>query len=165
MRQEIRLGTVGANGRDGDDNRTAFGKINEMTAELYAAAIVERGTNALGSWVKFSNGLQMTWGEQTANAAVPAGQGVAWNEGVQPAPFVGGPNNVQTTADFQFYTGANATGSALYSGKQTYGSPNGIQIVGINMGSAPALAHPSFIYGSAAAQSYKVSFQSVGFWK
>ena len=92
MRQEIRLGTVGANGRDGDDNRTAFKKINEMTAELY----IESGSNANGNFTKLPDGTAMAWGEisiPSVGIASPNGTG-AFNSLAQsfrpmPITFVG----------------------------------------------------------------------------
>lgn len=204
-RQEIRLGTVGANGRDGDDNRTSFGKINEMTTEIYgsleslgtsvtnlgttvtnlgtavaglgtaahadivgtmtAGAIIEKGSNANGSFVRFADGTQITWGRQNKNAAVAAGTAVAWDEASQPAPFLAGIANFATHVHFEFWSAAGQTGQPLYSCNQSYSNTGKTALIGINMGISPSAAHPSFTYGVIAAASYTVQFMSVGRWK
>lgn len=163
-RQAISLGTVGANGRDGDDNRTAFTKINNMTLELYGA-IEEEGTNANGSYIKFVNGTLITWGNIIRNMAVPPGQAMSWGglTADQPFAFVGKPIIV---SDIGFYQNANAGGLTLYGSKFNYpGLDGGIISAHLNTGIAPAHAHPGFTIGTFAAASVMISFHCMGKWK
>ena len=99
--QEIILGTP-PTGLGGDPPRVASQKINLMTQELYeknaslgaaafaaivgtmaSGAIIEQGTNASGSFIKFADGTLITWGVRIISYGVggelPAGRGQAWD--------------------------------------------------------------------------------------
>lgn len=59
--QTINLG-VDPNGVGGDTERAAFNKCNLNFNELYAGiakAVIETGSNSVGSWVKFSDGTMI----------------------------------------------------------------------------------------------------------
>lgn len=160
----INLGTA-PTGAGGDTERAAFDKCNANFTELYAGGGIESASNAKGSYTKFPNGTLITWGVQTVNANTPAGQGVVWDAGTanQPYPFTDLPI---AKVEFAFMTGANGSGDTIYSSVQTYNGTNNRPLtVGINMGTRPALAHPSFVYGTQASASYLVYFQCVGRWK
>lgn len=179
-RQEIILGTP-PSGLGGDPPRVASQKINHMTQELYdgqaklgtaafasivgsmaSGAIIERGDNASGSYVKFADGTMMTWGQQIINATVLPGQAVAWDVGRQPMPFVGQPSH---KIDMAYMHGANGTGDVIYTCIQTYATSGRPIVAGVNMGVLPSLSHPSFTYGTVVSASHFVYFQSVGRWK
>lgn len=73
-KQIIQLGTE-PSGIGGDTERSAFTKCNANFTELYegiAQAVIEKGTNARGSWVKFSDGTMIQsfvpWVSATATA-------------------------------------------------------------------------------------------------
>lgn len=93
-RQVIDLTTVQANGKKGESAVNAFTKINNMTQELYDAtaaaykranilgtvsqlggvptgAIIERGTNANGKYVRYADGSQICFG--SVNTTTVAG--------------------------------------------------------------------------------------------
>lgn len=179
-RQEIILGTP-PSGLGGDPPRVASQKINHMTQELYdwqaklgtaafasivgsmaSGAIIERGENASGSYVKLADGTMMTWGLQIINATVLPGQATTWDVGRQPMPFVGQPSH---KIEMTYMRGANGTGDTIYTAMQAYAT-SGRQIpVGVNMGVMPSLSHPSYTYGTVTAGSYVVYFQSMGRWK
>ena len=183
-RQEIILGTP-PNGLGGDPPRVASQKINFMTQELYdkaaglksaafadvvgyvaSGAIIEQGTNASGSFIKFADGTLITWGIRIisygAGGDLPAGRGQAWDGALQPATFVGQPAHNVTLS---FTTGQDGTGIALYTLMQTYWMNSRVLYVGVNTGHAPAFVHPPMEYGTLAAGSFVASFQSSGRWK
>lgn len=175
---------MAANGRDGDDNRTSFTKINQMTEEIYDAigdlgtaaaadvvgtvtdgSIIESGSNAKGNYTRFADGTQITWGAQVKNVAVAAGTGVSWDDADQPIPFLAGSGNVQTNVSFSFHPSPGGGGGLIYGAVQSYN--NGVKWfhTGINMGTSPSASHPMFTYGTINALSYVVCFQSTGRWK
>lgn len=162
-KQTINLGTA-PTGAGGDTNRAAFVKAQANFDELYATGAIERGSNAKGEYTKYPDGTLITWGKQIINDAVPGGQGRTWNPGTanQPYPFVGTP---VTEINFTMMTGTNGTGSGLYSSTQQYYQGGDIIQVGINMGTLPAAAHPTYVYGTTAAASYIVFFNCMGRWK
>ena len=183
-RQEIILGTP-PTGLGGDPPRVASQKINLMTQELYeknaslgaaafaaivgtmaSGAIIEQGTNASGSFIKFADGTLITWGVRIisygAGGDLPAGRGQAWDGALQPATFVGQPSHSVTLS---FMTGQDGTGNALYTLMQTYWMSSRVVYIGVNMGHAPAFVHPPLAFGTFAAGSFVASFQSSGRWK
>ena len=182
--QEIILGTP-PTGLGGDPPRVASQKINFMTRELYdkaaalksaafadvvgsvvSGAIIEQGTNASGSFIKFADGTLITWGVRIISYGVggelPAGRGQAWDGALQPATFVGQPAHNVTLA---FMTGQNGTGTALYTLMQAYWNGSVVVHTGVNIGHTPAAVHPQMTYGTLAAGSFIASFQSSGRWK
>ena len=180
-RQEIILGAL-PNGLGGDPPRTASEKINYMTKELYDknaalgtaafantlgsvlnGAIIERGSNANGEFVKFADGTMLTWGAQSAYTDLPPGQAISWdanNLSLQPAAFVG---RWESVVNYGLY---NSSGVAIYTNNFIYASPSGdLTFAGFNTGNSPAYAHPSFTTGTQIAKSYVAHFQSVGRWR
>ena len=180
-RQEIILGTP-PTGLGGDPPRVASMKINAMTRELYeknaslgsaafaslvgsvaGGAIIEHGSNAKGNFTKFADGTMITWGSQLFNVQTFAGQGGVFNETDQPANFVAG--SFRSSVFFNFFGSANKGAPTLYSTMLYFSWGLGNVYVGINMGTSPAAAHPSFTYGPITSQSYEISYQTVGRWK
>ena len=135
---------------------------SNVAGSMSAGAIIERGDNASGSYVKFADGTMMTWGQQIINATVLPGQAVAWDVGRQPMPFVGQPSH---KIDMAYMHGANGTGDVIYTCIQTYATSGRPIVAGVNMGVLPSLSHPSFTYGTVVSASHFVYFQSVGRWK
>lgn len=179
-RQEIILGTP-PSGLGGDPPRVASQKINHMTQELYdgqaklgaaafasivgsmaSGAIIERGENASGSYVKLADGTMMTWGLQIINATVLPGQATAWDVSRQPMPFVG---QASYKIEMGYRRGTDGTGDPIYTSMQAYAASGRQIAVGVNMGVMPSLSHPSYIYGTVVAASYFVYFQAMGRWK
>lgn len=179
-RQEIVLGTP-PTGLGGDPPRVASMKINAMTQELYeknamlgsaafaslvgtvvSGAVIERGDNASGSYVKLADGTMMTWGMQIINVNVLPGQGISWDVYRQPMPFVGQPSH---KIEIAFMAGQNATGDVLYTQMQVYATSGRQVSVAMNTGNKPSQSHPSYTIGPAAAASYFVYYQSMGRWK
>ena len=135
---------------------------SNVVGVMSGGAIIERGDNASGSYVKFVDGTMMTWGLQTINATVLPGQAISWDVGRQPMPFVGLPSH---KVEMAHMSGANGTGDLIYTCIQTYATSGRPIFAGVNMGVLPRLSHPSFTYGTVVAESYFVYFQSVGRWK
>lgn len=163
-KQTINMGTA-PTGAGGDTRRSAFAKCQANFDELYDLVAIASGTNALGSFIRYSDGTQITWGNQTINRAVAAGTATSWT-GVtseQPAPFVGIPHIM---VNIGFYTAAAGSGQSLYGSAYTYGDTNGGLITAVlNTGIAPAEAHPGFGMGTKAAASIRVAFRCIGKWK
>lgn len=185
-RQEIILGTA-PTGLGGDPPRTASTKINAMTQELYGitntiksaayadvvgtvanGAIIERGSNSSGEFVKFADGTMLTWGGVfVLNLNIIGGGSLEFDIARnQPAAFIPVPVP-QHKINFAFFSGADGRGSARYGSTMTFSSPgSGAQrFFGINTGKSPDFDLPSFTVGTLAAQSCLVSFQSIGRWK
>lgn len=163
-KQTINLGTA-PTGAGGDTTRAAFVKAQANFDEIYTSGLIERGSNAKGEYAKFPDGTLITWGKQIINDTVVAGQGRTWNAGNanQPYPFTATPP--VSEVNYAMFTGTNGGGNPLYCATQQYYQAGDLVQVGINMGTQPALAHPSFVYGTTAAASYTVIFSSVGRWK
>ena len=163
-KQTINLGVV-PTGAGGDTNRAAFNKCNLNFNELYDSGMSETGTNAKGSYIKFANGVLITWGVQIINRAVAAGTATSW-DGVtsdQPYPFVGAP---VMDVNIGFNARANGTGPGIYGCPFNYTENTGKFITAVlNTGVIPATAHPTFTVGTAAAQSITVVFKCYGKWK
>ena len=183
-RQEIILGTP-PNGLGGDPPRVASQKINFMTRELYdkaaalksaafadvvgtvaGGAVIERGSNASGEFVKFADGTLLTWGGIfVINVNIAGGAGAEFDAvGKQPAAFVGAAQHKVT---FAFFANSDGGGQARYAATQTFSnSGSGVQrFFGINTGRSPDYDLPGFTIGTLVAKSYLVSFQSSGRWK
>lgn len=163
-KQTINMGTA-PTGAGGDTRRSAFAKCQSNFDELYDLVAIASGTNALGSFIRYSDGTQITWGNQTINRVVAAGTATSWSgeTAEQPAPFVGIPH---ITFNIGFYTGAAGSGQALYGVAYTYGDPvGGMTTAVLNTGNAPAAVHPGFIMGTKDAASIRVSFRCMGRWK
>ena len=162
--QNINMGTP-PSGVGGDTRRTAFTKCQENFNELYGMAAIASGSNALGNFIKYSDGTLITWGSQTINRAVAAGTATSWNGGnaEQPSPFITSPTII---CNIGFYTGAAGSGLAIYGSAYTYGDTTGGLITAVlNTGVVPAEAHPGFTIGTRAAASMRVSFHCIGRWK
>ncbi len=183
-RQEIILGPPPA-GLGGDPPRTASMKINAMTQELYeknaalksaafadvvgtvaGGAVIERGSNASGEYVKFADGTLLTWGGIFVMNVNIAGGGSAEFDAVgkQPAAFIG---VAQHKVTFAFFANSDGGGQSRYGATQTFSnSGSGTQrFFGINTGRSPDYDLPGFTFGTLVAKSYLVSFQSTGRWK
>jgi len=162
--QVINMG-VDPSGVGGDTERAAFNKCNLNFNELYASGMSETGTNAKGSYIKFANGVLITWGVQVINRAVAAGAATSW-DGVtadQPYPFVGAP---VLDVNIGFNAGANGTGLGIYGCPFNYTESTGRFITAVlNTGVTPAASHPTFTVGTTAAQSITVAFKCYGKWK
>lgn len=140
--------------------------VANLVGTMASGAIIEKGSNANGNFIKFADGTMLTWGAQLRNVTTLAGQAAAWDDGSQqPAPFLAGSGNVQTTVSFGFYVGINGAGGLLYCAMQHYNNGVNWYHSGVNMGVSPSASHPSFVYGSITSLSYVVSFQSMGRWK
>lgn len=125
-------------------------------------AIMERGDNDRGSYIKFADGTMFTWGIQTLPAECPPGQGVVWDVTRQPEPFVG---QAQHSISICFFSENNGGGRPLYTTIQTYGTEYGSMIsAALNTGQTPNHMHPSFTIGTLVAKSYRVYYQSSGRW-
>ena len=140
--------------------------VADLVGTMANGAILEQGTNANGSFIKFADGTLKTWGVRIISYGVgeelPAGRGQAWDGALQPATFVGQPSHSVTLS---FMTGQDGTGNALYTLMQTYWMSSRVMYVGVNTGHAPAFVHPPMEYGTLAAGSFVASFQSSGRWK
>ena len=138
----------------------------DVVGSVASGAIIEQGTNASGSFIKFADGTLITWGIRIisygAGGDLPAGRGQAWDGALQPATFVGQPAHNVTLS---FTTGQDGTGIALYTLMQTYWMNSRVLYVGVNTGHAPAYVHPPMEYGTLTAGSFVASFQSSGRWK
>ena len=68
-----------------------------------AAVIIDQGSNSNGSWVQFSNGLQMCWGSNTFPGTGWTGSGDKWYLTGQsltfPVTFDSAPTFLGTTRD------------------------------------------------------------------
>lgn len=130
-----------------------------QSSNIPTGAIIERGSNANGEFVKYADGTMMCWGKKAANASVAAGAAVL-AANTLPATFVG---DVSGGSDLIFYAGSNQTGKALYASRQSYSAVwNGAFI---NTGRSPADVVPSFTtIGSDAAASYVLNWWAVGRW-
>ncbi|MDV7209891.1 hypothetical protein [Azotobacter beijerinckii] len=72
-KQTINLGAT-PDGAGGDTARTAFEKTQANVDELYGLAVIERGSNSNGSYVRFADGTQLcmakvTWPQHSGGGA------------------------------------------------------------------------------------------------
>ena len=138
---------------------TAVGTVNTTQT----GAIIERGQNANGNYIRFVDGTMMTWGLQVINTNCPPGQAVTWDETLQPKPFVGTPIHHVEIAHFSQPDGG---GQAIYTVMQNYGRLGyaGFYSAALNTGQTPNVSHPSFVLGELTSRSYAVFYQSSGRW-
>lgn len=122
-------------------------------------AVIERGSNANGSYVRFADGTQICWGTAIINQTVAAGA-AAYPTLTPPAAFAGAYSLV---GQGEFFTGAGLTGDALRC--LTFGSfayPTLVEC--LNTGQSGTASVPSFTMGAAAAASLGFSFVMTGRW-
>lgn len=126
-------------------------------------AIIEKGSNGNGEYVRYADGTQITWGLQAVNGTVAAGQ-AATPAITQPAAFT---TVAKTLAQFAFYTGASGVGNALYAvpfGSSFTNNSTSLGVVVLNQGNPPASTFPSFTLGTTAAASLLINFITFGRW-
>ena len=163
-KQTINMGTA-PTGAGGDTRRSAFAKCQSNFDELYNLAAIASGSNTLGSFIKYSDGTMITWGNQVINRGIPVGAATSWggDNSLQPAPFVASPH---ISYEIGFYSGASGSGQILYGSGFTYPDPGGGLLKAVmNTGVSPAAAHPGFTLGTIAAASIRVSYRCIGRWK
>jgi len=85
-RQIVDISTVQANGKRGEPAPSAFAKLNANDGELYAlvgvGGIVDSGSNANGSYVKYADGTMECWGISTNAVAVNTAGGSVFHSSV-----------------------------------------------------------------------------------
>jgi len=139
---------------------TILGGVGQ-TDGVPIGAIIERGKNANGEYVRFADGTQICFGVFASTVPVAPGGYVA------PAPtlpvvFVGTPA-IQT--EILFFAGGAAAGVVLFSIRQGYLSSASANFgVYINSGRSSASDVPSLTLGSVTAQSYWGTFMAIGRW-
>lgn len=137
--------------------------VVSQSSGVPTGGLIERGSNGNGEYVRYADGTQMTWGLQSFNASVTAGQ--TFQPGiVQPAAFVG---TAKTFVQASFYTGVNGAGFALYAVKFGSSFTNNSSSYGeliMNLGKSPSNALPDFSIGSTAAASLLVNYFTIGRW-
>ena len=139
-----------------------FGRSNilgtvSQTAGVPTGAIIERGSNANGEFVRFADGTQVCTFTATTNASTAAGEGLPLNH-VPSAAFISQP---AAYASASFYAGSDQSGVSLYG--LTYSS-NDINFSALNYGSGPAGVHPGFTTGTTTALSHRVFRIWIGRW-
>lgn len=142
--------------------RPIVGSVSQ-TGGLPGGALIERGSNSNGQFVRFADGTQIAWGLQSFNVVVPAGQSTQPSL-VPPASFVG---TAKTLVQAAYYTGLNGGGVALYTfnfGSNFTNSATASGIQFLNGGTSPATSFPSFTIGSTASASLLLNFITVGRW-
>jgi hypothetical protein len=119
-------------------------------------AIIERGANANGEYVRYADGTQLCWTRKLTNVFVDAGTSYTIND-PPPAAFVG-----QHTTFFlgELYTGTNGTGTILYGVPLTGGAARHL----FNQGTSPASVHFSFANGTLSANSVLYEVFWTGRW-
>ena len=127
-------------------------------------AILERGSNANGDYIKFLDGTMLTWGIQVIDAVVAPGQSTSWDSSQQPMPFVG---TVVSSVEIAYFTQPSGGGAAIYTVMQNYGLVGSRELkrAALNTGNSPSMSHPGFTIGELSAGSYAVFYQSTGRWK
>lgn len=133
------------------------GQVSQ-TGGVPDGALSEAGANANGSYARFANGLQVTWGTQVVNANVAPGVSYTFVP-TQPAGFNGEPF---TVGKLSFFTGANSLGTELYGAPFTrFGA---FSLLALQTGRVVSAVEPAFSIGGNAAQSVLAHFISVGRW-
>ncbi|MHA3884558.1 hypothetical protein [Stutzerimonas degradans] len=139
----------------------AFRRGNILGAVSQAAgvptgAIIERGSNANGEYVKWADGTQICWSRRVRNATTNPGRAKSVDVATA-AGFVGG---YETYVDGNFYSGADATGQALYTLQFKIGSGWYLW----NQGTSPSGVDFTFSIGSLVALSSLESVMHIGRW-
>lgn|GEM_PF-1262624 len=119
-------------------------------------AIIERGSNANGEYVRYADGTQICWSRRVRNATTNPGQAKSVDV-TTAAGFVG---EYDTFADGTFYSGADATGQVLYALPLKVGTGWYIW----NQGTSPSGAAFAFSVGSLVALSSLESVLHIGRW-
>jgi len=136
-------------------SRSILGTVSQAGG-VPTGAIIERGSNANGEYVRFADGTQICWSRRVRNATTQPGQ--AKSVGVTTAAgFVG---EYETFADGTFYSGADATGQALY----TLPLKSGVSRYLWNQGTSPNSMHFAFSVGSLVALSTLENVMHIGRW-
>jgi len=140
-KQSINLGTA-PTGAGGDDRRSAWVKANANFDELYAAVLIETGTNANGRYTKWSDGTMICEGSvPVGNIATQTVIGSLYFSGLIsarpfPANFIAPPVCVITVvaADgiASYSVSAPATASASQSVYLTAPSSSGTRAVTVS---------------------------------
>jgi hypothetical protein len=119
-------------------------------------AIIERGSNANGEYVRFADGTQICWSRRVRNDMTQPGQA----KSVDVATAAGFVGKYETFADGTFFSGADATGQALYTLPLRVGSSRYLW----NQGTSPSAVHFTFSVGSLVALSSLESVMHIGRW-
>lgn len=121
-------------------------------------AVVERGSNANGEYVRFADGTQICWVIRIINATVDAGTGVSINK-TMAAAFVG---EAVYAAKAGLTTEANLSGDVIYA--LLVSDISGSASYVFNTGRRPTSEHFSYSVGPSTAQSRKEEVIAVGRW-
>ncbi|MDH1234498.1 hypothetical protein [Stutzerimonas stutzeri] len=119
-------------------------------------AIIERGSNANGEYIRWADGTQICWSRRVRNATTNPGQ----SKSVDVTTAAGFVGEYETFADGTFYSGADATGQALYA------LPLKVEIGRYiwNQGTSPSEVDFAFSVGSLVALSSLESVLHIGRW-
>lgn len=133
-----------------------------QSAGVPTGAVIERGSNASGNYVKYADGTLITYGLAIINASTAAGSSTSPSI-PQPAVFVGG---AKTMCQATYYTASSGSGSALYTVAFGASFTNDSSVTGyqfLNCGKTLA-NFPDFTIGASAAASLLINFITVGKW-
>ena len=134
---------------------TILGPVSQ-SAGVPTGAVIERGSNANGEYVRYADGTQICTKSAAVNAVIEPGGfvRVSW---VKPANFAGPAPTV--VGNCVFLTNTGGTGGQLYGNQFGYGEP-----LFINTGISSADAGASFSIGPYTANSYVLTLLAVGRW-
>jgi len=119
-------------------------------------AIIERGSNANGEYVRYADGTQICWSKKITNSELLAGRSVSLNPGSPPAFFVG---DFVLQGGASLFAGLNATGAQVYGFTLTIDSAPYAFNQGRNTGE-----YFSFSMGTTTAQSRITALTWYGRW-
>lgn len=126
---------------------------------VVTGAIIERGANASGEYIKFADGTLVCTATVSKNEAVQPGALLLINT-LPPYKFVG---KKTLTLNVSLFTGFDSTGDQLYT-FSPYSPVTGEGSYFFNTGISPNISQFSYSVGTLVARSYAVSAMWVGRW-